>query len=135
MLLLGCASSPSPAPAAPPSPAPAPAVAEKPGLLRLSEPQSGVIVTSPLVVRGEARGSWYFEATFPVRLLDGNGSTLAEGYAQAEGEWMTESFVPFSAELKFEPPASNEGVLVLEKANASGLPEHADSLRVPVRFR
>jgi hypothetical protein len=136
MLLLGCASSPSPAPAAPQSASPTePAVAEKPDLLRVHEPQSGAVVTSPLVVRGEARGTWYFEANFPVRLLDTDGNTLAQGYAQAAGEWMTESFVPFSAELKFEPAASTEGVLVLDKANASGLPEHADSLRVPVRFR
>jgi hypothetical protein len=31
-------------------------------------------------------------------------------------------------------PAGATGTLLLEKANASGLPEHAAELRVPVRF-
>ena len=47
---------------------------------------------------------------------------------------MTDAFVPFSAELSFEKPTTSTGTLVLERSNASGLPEHDAELRVPVRF-
>jgi hypothetical protein len=92
-------------------------------------------VQSPLVIEGRARGNWYFEASFPVYLLSATGDTLAVRPAQAEGEWMTEAFVPFKVSLTFTPPASATGTLVLARDNPSGLPEHAAELRVPVRFR
>jgi hypothetical protein len=97
-------------------------------------PHAGALVASPLPVRGEARGTWFFEASFPVTLLDANGNALVRTHAQARGEWMTEAFVPFESELRFEPPGTPTGTLVLAKDNPSGLPEHDDELRVPVRF-
>ena len=86
------------------------------------------------MVEGEARGTWFFEASFPVRLLDGNGVELAVAPAQAQDDWMTEEFVPFAVRLQFFAPITATGTLVFEKDNPSGLPEHADELRVPVRF-
>jgi hypothetical protein len=77
---------------------------------------------------------WYFEATFPVRVLDASGQVLVESYAQARSEWMTEAYVPFEAELRFEPRAGERGSLVLERANAADLPEHADALAIPLSF-
>ena len=89
-------------PEATPDPTDARAVrAHKSDSIRVTRPLLSDAVQSPLVVTGEARGTWYFEATFPVRLLDANGVVLVERYAQAEGEWMTEAFVPFRAELRF----------------------------------
>ncbi|OGF69147.1 hypothetical protein A3H65_01010 [Candidatus Giovannonibacteria bacterium RIFCSPLOWO2_02_FULL_45_14] len=108
---------------------------EKENLIRLASPRPNNIVTSPLLIEGEARGTWYFEASFPVSLYDANGKLLARTPAQAEGEWMTENFVPFKAGLKFNPPTTDTGFLILEKDNPSGLPEHADELKIPVRFR
>jgi len=93
----------------------------------------GDTVTSPLTVTGEARG-WYFEASFPVRLLDGNGNEIAIAPAQAQSDWMTSDFVPFSVTLTFAPPSTATGTLVLEKDNPSGLPENADSISIPVTF-
>lgn len=113
--------------------APAPA-AEAELAIRVSTPTADAVVSSPLVVTGEARGSWFFEATFPVTLLDADGKPLVRGFAQAQGEWMTEDFVPFKAELVFTAPAGATGTLLIEKANASGLPEHAGELRIPIRF-
>lgn len=107
----------------------------KADLIRVTAPVANTVLTSPLTVRGEARGNWYFEASFPVRLLDSEGSELALGIAQAQGEWMTTEFVPFETTLIFiTPTASQTGTLVLEKDNPSGLPENADELRIPVRF-
>jgi len=103
-------------------------------LIRVSAPEPNERVESPLTVQGEARGTWFFEASFPARLLDGSGKEIAVAPAQAEGEWMTEEFVPFRAVLEFGSPETYEGILVLEKDNPSGLPEHADEVRVPVLF-
>lgn len=113
---------------------PAPAARDTHDRIRVREPAPNTVVHSPLTVRGDARGTWYFEASFPVRLLDANGHVLAQAPAQAEGEWMTESYVPFSVTLTFQAPAPGPGTLVLEKDNPSGLPEHAAELRVPLRF-
>ena len=52
-------------------------------LVRVATPAPGDTVTSPLAVHGEARGTWFFEASFPVRLLDAEGHELAVTYARA----------------------------------------------------
>ncbi len=105
-------------------------------LIKVNTPLPGQVVTSPLSVDGEARGIWFFEATFPIRLVDSNGQEIAVGYAQARDNWMTADYVPFEGQLNFKAPMdTNNGFLVLEKANASGLPEHADELRINIRFR
>ena len=62
------------------------------------------------------------------------GTLVTQSFVQAQGEWMTTEFVFFEGKLIFDAPATPTGTLVFEKANASGLPEHADALRVPVRF-
>jgi len=105
------------------------------GVVALDMPKPNQIVESPLWVVGQARGSWYFEAEFPVRLLDANDSLVTWGSARANGEWMTTEYVPFALTLNFSPPSTDIGTLVLEKSNPSGLPEHAGSIRIPVRFR
>ncbi len=104
-------------------------------ILKVTAPRANETVKSSLMVRGEARGNWYFEASFPVRLLDGNNHEISKTVAHAEGEWMTNNFVPFSATLQFETPTTPEGTLVLEKDNPSGLPQNADEFRIPIRFK
>ena len=108
--------------------------ANKDDLIWVLDPLPNQKVTSPLTVSGEARGNWYFEASFPVKLLDANGSILAQEPAQAQGEWMTTEYVPFEVTLTFPKPSTSTGTLVLEKDNPSGLPEHANELRIPVSF-
>ena len=103
-------------------------------LIRVQSPQPNAQIESPLEVRGEARGTWYFEADFPLRLLASDGRVLVESYAQAQGEWMTEAFVPFAATLTFDAKGAAAGTLVLERANPSDLPENGGELRIPVRF-
>jgi Immunoglobulin-like domain of bacterial spore germination. len=107
---------------------------EKQDLIRLFAPQPNEMVTSPLTLTGEARGTWYFEASFPVQMTDADGKDLAITYATAEGEWMTENFVPFISTVTFSTPETETGFLILHKDNPSGLPEHADELIVPIRF-
>lgn len=103
--------------------------------IRVAFPLPHALVQSPLTVRGSARGVWYFEASFPVRLYDGNGRELAVAPATAQGEWMTTEFVPFEGTLAYEAPMTETGTLVFQKDNPSGLPEHDASISVPIRFR
>lgn len=104
-------------------------------LIRANTPKPNEKIHSPLVVTGEARGTWYFEASFPVKLYDEEGNLLASGPATATEDWMTEDFVPFTATLEFSAPSKGTtGKLVLEKDNPSGLPENDDSLIIPVKF-
>ncbi len=107
---------------------------EKMDLIRIENPRPNQTITSPLIIKGEARGYWFFEASFPLKMLDGNGNLVAQGIAQAKKEWMTSDFVPFEAVLEFENPKTKKGLLILEKNNPSGLAEHSDELRVPVYF-
>lgn len=109
-------------------------IQSKADLIRVAEPGPDEAIQSPLTARGEARGYWFFEASFPVRLFDGNRKEIAVGIAQAQKEWMTTEFVPFSVTIPFERPATETGTLVFEKDNPSGLPEHDNALRIPVRF-
>ena len=102
--------------------------------VRVSSPRPNAVVSSPLEVSGAARGTWFFEADFPVRLLDGDGRELAATPAQAQGEWMTEDFVRYEATVTFGQPATRTGVLVLDRANPSGLAENAALTALPVRF-
>lgn len=103
-------------------------------LIRVSAPLPNQKVTSPLTVRGTARGTWYFEASFPVKIFDADGRELGVTPAQAQSDWMTTEFVPFEAVLTFEKPRAATGTLVLMKDNPSGLPENDDSISIPVRF-
>lgn len=102
--------------------------------LRVDSPVAGQLVSSPLNVRGSARGPFYFEASFPVTLLDGNGQRLAQTHATAQGDWMTPDWVPFTATLTFAAPTTATGTLVLENDNPSGDPARALSRRIDVRF-
>ena len=109
---------------------------EKQDLIRATTPQPGSQITSPLTVSGEARGTWYFEASFPIEIQDAQGNVIGQGYAQAQGEWMTTDFVAFqSIPITFTAePTGSAGTLVLKKDNPSGLPENEDQLLIPVVF-
>ncbi|MDD5625864.1 MAG: GerMN domain-containing protein [Patescibacteria group bacterium] len=100
--------------------------------IKVTKPQPNETVFSPLEIGGEARGTWFFEASFPIKLLDSSGVEIAHGIAQAQSDWMTENFVPFTATLQFNVLTETKGTLILEKDNPSGLPQNADELRVPV---
>jgi len=105
------------------------------GDVSVYEPLSGDTVSSPLIVSGEARGTWFFEASFSVKLLDSSSTEIATGIAQTSSDWMTTDFVPFSAMLDFPPqPSGSSGTLVLMKDNPSGELAYDDSYSVPISF-
>lgn len=105
------------------------------GFIIVNSPKVGESISSPLNISGLARGTWFFEASFPVFLIDWDGKIIAQGIATAKGDWMTTDFVPFEATLTFtidKNTYSNKGSLILKKDNPSGLPENDDALEFPV---
>ena len=105
-------------------------------LIVVESPAPGEVIDSPLHIRGRARGMWFFEGDFPVVLQDARGREIKKWYATAQGEWMTENFVPFTATLEFKSPgAGARGLLVLKKDNPSDRRELDDAVRVPVVFK
>lgn len=102
--------------------------------VRVDSPASGAKIVSPLEITGEAPGTWYFEASFPISLVDENGKVLDKGIATAQGDWMTENWVPFKAELVFNPKEARTGKIILDKDNPSDMRELDASFEVPVSF-
>jgi len=105
---------------------------EKDNLIKLEAPLLNAVVKSPLTVSGSARGSWFFEASFPVKLVDEKNNVLTIGIAEAQSDWMTKDFVGFKAELNFSVEATTTAKLILQKDNPSGLREYDDELIVPL---
>jgi uncharacterized membrane protein YqiK len=101
-------------------------------LIVVDSPKPGESVGQTILVSGSARGYWYFEASFPIELQDSAGTVIAVAVAQAEGEWMTEEFVPFKARIELTTPYYGDMVLVLKKDNPSGEPQNDASVRFPV---
>ncbi len=107
---------------------------EKLDMIMLSMPRPNQSVENPLAIRGEARGTWFFEGDFPIKIVDENGQEIGLSFARAIGEWMTEEFVLFEGVIEFNEPVTVTGKLILEKDNPSGLTQYADQLYIPIRF-
>lgn len=102
----------------------------------IESPESDAVIFSPITVSGVAKGSWFFEGSFPLVLTDEKGNVIAQSYANAQGNWMTIDYVRFSGKLVFKKPDGiKDGILIFKKDNPSGLPEHDDSRGVRIIFR
>lgn len=101
----------------------------------ITTPTTQHVVSSPLTIQGKATGIWYFEATLPLQIVDANDQLLGAGYAAAQGDWMTDALVPFIGHIEFSASNTPTGWLVVKANNPSGLPEHDDQFRMPIRFQ
>lgn len=112
-------------------------IAEKSERIVMISPQPLESISSPVTVTGQARGNWFFEASFPVVIVNWDGLIIGEGFATADGDWMTTEFVPYTAEVYFSPDPnaySQNGAIILQRDNPSGLPEYDEALEIPVVF-
>lgn len=114
-----------------------PTLAEKFDRIRLISPIPNTLIQSPLTIKGEALGTWFFEANAPIVLIDHEYNILGEGFTTAQGAWMTAEFVPFEGVFEFDTDMaeSDEAVLILGKANPSGAMVYEDALEIPVKIR
>lgn len=103
-------------------------------LITITTPAPESTVRSPLSISGNARGTWYFEGSFPVTLVDEEGKIIAASIATSTGEWMTEEYIPFNATLSWASTTAKKGMLILKRDNPSGLPENDYAFSIPVIF-
>ncbi|OGC80971.1 hypothetical protein A2943_01790 [Candidatus Adlerbacteria bacterium RIFCSPLOWO2_01_FULL_51_16] len=90
-------------------------------------------ISSPLSVRGRARGDWFNnDGEFPVELRDASGNVFGRGTASAKGLWGDANyFTSYEATVAFSPPRfESSGVLVLSPAQG-----REDPLTIPVSFK
>jgi len=109
-------------------------VLEKNEIIKIDNPRPNQKISSPLEINGEAKGTWYFEASFSAELKDGKGETIKEIPITTQENWMTEDFVSYEETMEFNTPETATGTLILHKANPSGMSENEDQLIVPIKF-
>lgn len=102
--------------------------------IKITSPVQDATVSSPLTIIGEAIGSWYFEGEFTVSMVDANGAEVALTIAKAQGDWMTESYAPFTATMDFKKQLTPFGYLVFKKNNPSGQPSGDQEFKLKVNF-
>ncbi len=109
--------------------------------IQVEAPAPSSVITSPLALSGQAKGTWYFEASAPVEILDWQGNVIAQSYVTAQGNWMTVNFVPFTGTITFtspytpgDPVAWKQGSIVFKKDNPSGEPQNDAQIVIPIQF-
>jgi hypothetical protein len=103
--------------------------------IKVDSLKSNQVISSPLTITGQAKGTWFFEASFPVTLVDSQGEIMAQAVATTKKEWMTENFISFSATLEYVGfGGTNPGTIIFEKNNPSDNRELDDQLLVPVFY-
>lgn len=118
----------------------APVKAEKVGIIVVDSPTvDSTLTASPLVIKGKAKGSWFFEATAPVSIVNWDGLIIGEGYIKVdEGyDWMTTEMVPFTGTISYDASqlgAYKYGWIIMKKDNPSGEPQFDDSLEFKIFF-
>jgi hypothetical protein len=101
-------------------------------MIQVELPYPGAVTGKEFTIIGKARGYWFFEASFPVELRSMDGNILGGGVATAVGDWMTEDFVPFTAEMQTPSAFVGPAILILKKDNPSGDPARDASISFPI---
>lgn len=99
-------------------------------VLTLISPDGQSDLSCPLNISGSITGSWYFEADFPIRLINASGTELYTVIAQAQEDWMTEDDVEFNALVNCDDSQLTGASLVFVKDNVSDLRELDDEIVV-----
>jgi hypothetical protein len=95
-------------------------------------PYPGAVTGKTFLVKGKARGFWYFEASFPIELQDEKGNRIAQSVAHADGDWMTTDFVSFTATMTAPSTYIGKATLILKKDNPSDMREKDASISFPI---
>jgi len=107
-------------------------------IITVASPLPGDSVNNPILISGEARGYWFFEASAPVVVTNWNGLIIGEGFVTAQGDWMTEDYVPFTGTISYDLPIdsySATGTIIFMKDNPSGLLENDMALEYTIELQ
>ena len=110
-------------------------LSEKGQTLYLDNIKSGDTVQIGYEMKGQAPGSWYFEGSFPVRVLNIQGEVVSSLVASTSDDWMTENSVSFSVVIDFPLEQESAFVLQFEKSNPSGLDENSDIAKIAISIK
>lgn len=114
--------------------------AQKEGIIIVSSPlPNSTITPSSIVIKGKAKGNWFFEASAPVDIVNWDGLIIGQGYVTVdEGyDWMTTNMVPFTGTVSYDASqlgAYKHGWIIMRKDNPSGEPQFDDSLEFKIFF-
>ena len=112
-----------------------PTFTDQSGEIVIDSPKANSVIGDKVEISGKAKGSWYFEASFPIQIQDSDGNTLATGTATALSDWMTEDFVSFSSIIEFSAPTTTSyGKIVFKNDNPSGDSTKDRFFEVPISF-
>lgn len=104
-------------------------------MIKIYNPPMNTTVRSPLTVTGVARGTWFFEGSAPLLLVDMNGNIIAQSTIIAQNNWQTTDYIAYLAALPYPPqPSGSNGVMILKKDNPSGLSKNDAWVEVLVTF-
>ncbi len=102
----------------------------------IDQPKPGESFSDPFAVTGKARGFWFFESSFPLKIIDEQAKVWGSGAAIAQADALTDNFVPFVGFIKFlseeKPVSGSKAFVVFTNDNPSGLPENEISTTVPI---
>lgn len=107
-------------------------LSEKGTKLTLENLEDGDTVDEGYEVKGKVSGEWFFEGTFPVRVLNSEGEIVKSFSAIAQDDWMTSDLVSFSFKLDTQLEEESAVVLRFEKSNQSGLDENDDYAQIEI---
>ena len=103
-------------------------------IIIIESPKAYEKVKNLLFVKGKARGYFFFEANFPIRIEDENGNVILKDYVETSENWMTNDFVYFEKYLDIRNISIKKGFIIVEKANPSGDVEHKFEIKIPLYF-
>lgn len=92
------------------------------------------LINSPLSISGKVDSNWFFEASFPVKILDNNRNIIKETTATTKEDWTKDGQISFNVNVEFDPKDFISGFMILRNDNPSGLKENIKSLEVPIKF-
>lgn len=96
----------------------------------VTSPQSGTAISSPVVIRGEART---FENSVSVRLTEQGGRVLIEDFTTANSPDIGQ-FGPFEISLSYPKPSQQSGMIEVFQYSARDGSE-TDKVTIPVTFQ
>lgn len=102
--------------------------------MQVFTPTMDSTVKSPLQIAGKVPGTWSFEASFPIELVDDKGKVLAKTTGNLAGNWMTDDQVVFTATISWDGSYNGPAKLVLKNDNPSGLLDKNDSVEIPLKI-
>ena len=104
-------------------------LSQKGAKLILETPSDTNNVICPINIKG-----WFFEATFPIQLIDENNEIVENTQATADGEWTADGFVEFSAKVYCQVSDLSGYKLKFMADNAAGVLELDDSIIIELYF-